>query len=326
MREVKHYCREDVAARTGIEKQQGQNGKYNEQYVEESLAIPFSDLFGCRRTRGIRMQPRRPTQQADQRQAANRLSGAKRNRGPFQTGAGESLIGATDHCDYPPEAMSIERVGGFGAPNVEKVLALRPDLAIAAGLEREEVADMLRRSGIRVLNVQIRNFEELFNATRQIGEAVGKSQQAESLVARMRAELETVAAKNGTAPRQRPRVFVEIGDHPLMTAGGGSFLDDLIARAGGVNVAREISQAYISINPEKVIAWNPDIIVVARMGQPGDAAARLAHRIGWADIKAVKNRGVIDDINPDLLFRPGPRLIDGVKALAVRLHSPEGNQ
>ena len=244
----------------------------------------------------------------------------------FRLGAGESLIGATDHCDYPPEAVSIERVGGFGAPNVEKVLALRPDLAIAAGLEREEVADVLRRSGIRVLNVQIRSFEELFNATRQIGEAVGKSQQAESVVARMRAELETVAAKNGTAPRQRPRVFVEIGDHPLMTAGGGSFLDDLIARAGGINVAHEISQAYTSVNPEKVIAWNPDIIVVARMGQPGDAAARLAQRIGWADIKAVKNRRVIDGINPDLLFRPGPRLIDGVKALAARLHSREGKQ
>ena len=209
---------------------------------------------------------------------------------------------------------------------MEKVLALRFDLAIAAGLEREEVADMLRRSGIRVLNLQICNFEELFNATRQIGEAVGKSQQAESVVARMRAELETVAAKNGEAPRQRPRVFVEIGDHPLMTAGGGSFLDDLIARAGGVNVAHKISQAYTSVNPEKVIEWNPDVIVVARMGQPGDAAARLAQRIGWADIRAVKNRRVIDDINPDLLFRPGPRLIDGVKALAARLHWPEGKQ
>ena len=111
-----------------------------------------------------------------------------------------------------------------------------------------------------------------------------------------------------------------------MTANAGSFLDDLIARAGGVNVAHEISQAYTSVNPEKVIAWNPDIIVVARMGQPGDAAARLAQRIGWADIRAVKNRRVIDDINPDLLFRPGPRLIDGVKALAKHLHSSEGKQ
>ena len=245
----------------------------------------------------------------------------------FDLAMGDSLVGATDHCDYPPEAVSIERVGGFGAPNVEKLLALRPDLVIAAGLEREEVAEVLRRSGIRVLDVQIRNFEELFDAIRQIGEAVDRSQQAEGVVARMRAELEAVAAQNGTTPRrQRPKVFVEIGDHPLMTAGGTSFLDDLIVRAGGVNVAHEISQAYPSINPEKVIEWNPDIILVAQMGRPGDAAVQLSRRIGWADISAVKNGRVIDDINPDLLFRPGPRLIDGVKALAVRLHKPEGKQ
>ena len=119
----------------------------------------------------------------------------------FALALGDSLVGATDHCDYPPEAVSIERVGGFGTPNVEKLLALNPDLVIAAGLEREEVAEVLRRSGIRVLDVRIRNFEELFDAIRQIGEAVDRFQQAEGVVARMRAELEAVTAQNGATPR-----------------------------------------------------------------------------------------------------------------------------
>ncbi|MGA2067455.1 MAG: cobalamin-binding protein [Thermoguttaceae bacterium] len=245
----------------------------------------------------------------------------------FALALGGSLVGATDHCDYPPEAVGIDRVGGFGAPNVEKLLALSPDLVIAAGFERAEVADVLRRAGIRVLDVRIRDFEELFVAIRQIGEAVDRSQQAEGVVRRMRAELEAATAQNGSTPRgQRPRVFVEIGDHPLMTAGGTSFLDDLIARAGGVNVAHEISEAYPSVSPEKVIEWNPDVILVTRMGRPGDATVQMSRRIGWADISAVKNGRVIDDIHPDLLFRPGPRLIGGVKALAVRLHKPEGQQ
>ncbi|MGO8748131.1 MAG: ABC transporter substrate-binding protein [Thermoguttaceae bacterium] len=234
----------------------------------------------------------------------------------------DSLVGATDHCDYPPQAANIERVGGFGAPNLEKLLALSPDLVIAAGLEREEIADVLRRSGIRVLNVRTRNFEELFDAIRQIGEAADKPQQAEAVITGMRAELEAIAARNGAERRgQRPKVFVEIGEHPLMTAGGASFLDDLIVRAGGVNVAHEISETYPSINPEKVIEWNPDAILVAPMGRPGDAAVQLSRRIGWADISAVKGGRVIDDIHPDLLFRPGPRLIDGVKALAARLRT-----
>ena len=245
----------------------------------------------------------------------------------FAMGVGESLVGATDHCDYPPEALNIERVGGFGTPNVEKLLALSPDLVIAAGLEREEVADVLRRSGIRVLDLRIRNFEELFDAIRQIGQAANAAPQAEGVVARMRAELEAVTAGNEATPRrQRPKVFVEIGDHPLMTAGGASFLDDLIVRAGGVNVAHGVSLAYPSINPEKVIEWDPDVMIVARMGRPGDAAVELSHRIGWSDISAVKNRRVIDDIDPDLLFRPGPRLIDGVRAMSARLHTREGRE
>ncbi len=245
----------------------------------------------------------------------------------FALATGDSLVGATDHCDYPSEAMSIERVGGFGTPNVEKLLALSPDLVIASGFEREEVADELRRSGIRVLDVRIRNFEELFDAIRKIGKAVDRFHQAEGVVARMRGELEAVTARNGTIPRGRhPKVFVEIDNHPLTTAGGNSFLDDLIVRAGGVNVAHEIPQAYCSINPEKVIEWNPDIIIVAQMGRPGDAALQLSRRIGWADIAAVKNGRVIADIHPDLLFRPGPRLIGGVQALAVRLHTPGGKR
>jgi len=247
----------------------------------------------------------------------------------FALGSGDSLVGVTDRCDYPPGAKGIEWVGGFGTPNVERLLTLSPDLVVAAGLERSEVAEVLRQSGIRVLDVRIRNLQELFDAIRQIGEAVNRPQQAESVVAHMRAELEAVTAQNGTAlRRQRPKVFVEIGDHPLMTAGGASFLDDLIARAGGVNVAHEISQAYPTINPERVIEWDPEIIIVVRMGRPGDAAVQMSRRIGWADISAVKNGRIIDDIHPDLLLRPGPRLIDGVKAMAVRLRqdSPSWKQ
>ena len=123
----------------------------------------------------------------------------------FALDDGDALVGATDHCDYPPEAVSIERVGGFGTPNVEKLLALSPDLVIAAGFEREELAEVLRRSGIRVLDVRIRNFEELFHAIRQIGEAVDRLPQTKNVVSRMRAELEAVTAQNDLTRRQRPR-------------------------------------------------------------------------------------------------------------------------
>jgi iron complex transport system substrate-binding protein len=202
------------------------------------------------------------------------------------------------------------------------LLALKPDLVIAAGFERKEFGEALRQSGIRVIDVRIRNFDELFAAIRQIGDAVDKRSPAENLVATMQAELNAVSKGIDALPRrQRPKVFVEIAEQPLITAGGDSFLDELIARAGGINVAHEISQEYVNVSTEKVIEWNPDVIVIARMGRREDAALQVSQRVGWTDISAVKEARIIDDIPPDLLFRPSPRLIEGVKALAVRLRN-----
>jgi len=243
----------------------------------------------------------------------------------FALDLGDQVVGVTDQCNYPPAAKGIERVSGFGTPNVEKLLALGPDMVISCGLEKPEFANVLQQAGIQVVNVQktgfIASFPELFDAVGQIGEATRRPAKAKELVADMQGELDAVAARVGRIDDAlRPRVFVEIEQSPLMTAGAGSFVDDLIGRAGGRNVAHEISSAYPRIDPEKVIAWDPEVIVVAHGDRRGEAAARLARHIGWADVAAVRDRRVIDDIDADLLFRPGPRLVDGVKALAARLH------
>jgi iron complex transport system substrate-binding protein len=178
---------------------------------------------------------------------------------------------------------------------------------------------------MQVVNVQksgfIASFPELFDAIRQIGEATGRTSEAQKLVDDIKSKLDAVATRFGRIDdARRARVFVEIEESPLMTAGAGSFIDDLIRRAGGTNVAHETSTAYPRINPEQVIAWNPEVILVAHNEQPGAAAERLAGHIGWSDLAAVRNRRIIDDIDADLLFRPGPRLAEGVDALARRLH------
>jgi iron complex transport system substrate-binding protein len=239
----------------------------------------------------------------------------------FVLGVGDSVVGVTSRCDYPPEAKRIEPVGGFGTPNVETLLALSPDLVVAAGFERSEALRPLRASGIRVLEVKMHKLDDVFQALRQIGEAVGKSPRASEIIEGIQAERKDVAAQYGNIPPDRlPRVFVELWDDPLTTVGGASFLDDVIAWAGGVNVAHELPQPHPRVSPEKVIEWNPDVIVVAHMTRGGDATARIAERIGWSGLTAVKNGRIVRDIPPDLLLRPGPRLIEGVKALAHRLH------
>jgi iron complex transport system substrate-binding protein len=244
----------------------------------------------------------------------------------FALGKGNAVIGVTDRCNYPPQTTAIARIGGFGDPNVEQLLALAPDVVIAAGLERRECAEVLRRSGIRVVEVRTRNFDELFEAIRKIGDAIDASAVAERLVTQMRDDLQAIASRvRSRSAAHRPKVFVEIGDHPLMTAGAASFLDDLITRVGAVNVAHDLPQAYPQINPEQVVAWNPDIILIAQMERPQEAIARLAQRIGWSGISAVKHGRVIADLDPDVLLRPGPRLIDGLKALADRLDTMHSN-
>lgn len=245
----------------------------------------------------------------------------------FVLDMGKSLVGATEYCDYPPEAKQIERVGGFGKPNIEKLLALSPDLVVSAGLERTDALPMLRKSGIQVLEVKINSIDEMFEALRQIGDATKKRRRADEVVASMQAELKKIAARSADVKRAPPRVFVELWDDPLTTVGQTSFVDDVIARAGGVNVAHEVSQAHPRISAEKVIEWNPDVIVIAHMARTTGTTSQVAGRIGWSDIKAVKQGNVICDIPTELILRPGPRLIDGVKVLAKRLHgmAPENS-
>lgn len=240
----------------------------------------------------------------------------------FALGVGDRIVGATDFCDYPPEAKAIPRVGGLGAPSLEKLLALAPDLVIAADFEQNEMADVLRAAGVEVIEQRINNFDELFAAVRRIGAAVDRENEAERVAGEMAEQLrlaKSLAEARIAQGHPVPRVFGEVWSDPLMTVGGGSFVDKVIVAAGGVNVAHGLKLEYPTINPEQVIEWDPDVIVFLYMLPPYKAAAELADRIGWKQIKAVRDGRLISDLSPDLLLRPGPRLPQGVRILAERL-------
>ena len=239
----------------------------------------------------------------------------------FSLGLGEQLIGATDCCDFPPAARGIPRVGGLGAPNLEKLLSLHPDLVIATDFQKKEYLDALQGAGIEVMMIQARTIQDVFDSFRRIAGRTGKADAAEGLVRDMERRLRDAAERyRDVPPSRRVRVYVEVGNNPIYTAGGSSFVDDVIARAGGVNVAHDLTQEYPKVSAEKVIAWNPDVIVLGRMVELGGGRSELAGRIGWDGIAAVRNNRVIDDFPPDLLLRPGPRLIDGVVELSKRFY------
>ncbi len=241
----------------------------------------------------------------------------------FALGLGDSVVGATEYCTYPPEAQKIPRVGGFTTPNIEKILALSPDLVIGNEGAPAAVRTTIERSRARVLELRrIQSFQDMFDVVLGIGAATGTAEKARLLVAQIKADIESAAAPcRGIPVEKRPRVFVEIWYDPMRTVGRRSFIDELIVRAGGVNVAHEIDRDYPEISPEKVIEWNPDVIVIAYMAQAGSVES-LSKRIGWSNISAVRNGRVINDISGHVL-KPGPRLAEGVKMLARRLY-PDG--
>jgi iron complex transport system substrate-binding protein len=241
----------------------------------------------------------------------------------FALGLGDSLIGVTNYCDYPAAAKTITHVGGFIPPNIEKILDLHPDLVVVADFKRQDALALLRGSGIRTLNLTINSFDDMFVAFRQLGQATNHSRAAENLVSQMQAELRAIPIKYRFADlpeNRRPKVFVEIWSDPVTTVGRGSIIDELIRCAGGVNVAADLPGMYPKISPEQMIAWNPDDVFVCYMNSQAKLGARMASRIGWKDISAVKQNRIYGDIPRDLILRPGPRMIQGVKLLAERLY------
>ena len=239
----------------------------------------------------------------------------------FAIGMADSIVGVTDYCNYPIEARDIERVGGFGPPNIEKLLSLSPDLVISTNIPNDDVCKLLSRSGIELLVVKIDSIQSMLDGLRQVGYAVKNPERAEKLVAEMQAELDIVRQRYSNVPREKPtKVFIEIWYDPITTVGRTSFIDDVITQAGGINVAHDISQVYPCINPEKVIQWNPDVIITCYMDREGHTPEQMADRIGWTDISAVKSGRIINDFPGDLILRPGPRLIEGVKTLAEVLN------
>ena len=164
------------------------------------------------------------------------------------------------------------------------------------------------------------NTEELFNSIKDIGKITGKVKEAENLIKNMETEIEEITSKVKLTPEgKKPKVFIEIWHDPLTTAGKGSFIYELLTLAGGVNIAHDTKRPYSIFSQEEVIKRNPDCIILAYMDKE-EPIKLVGERFGWRNISAVKNNRLYNDINPDLLLRPGPRVVQGLKEIYKRLY------
>ncbi len=238
----------------------------------------------------------------------------------FALGLEDEIIGVSAYCNYPENARRKEKAGTFSQPNLEKILSLKPDYIFSTGLEQAEAVIELKRLKLPIYVADPANVRELLNSIMDIGKLTGKIQEAEKLTAEMRDQIREINTRAKLIPEnKRPKVFIEIWHNPLATAGKGSFIDDLITLAGGINIAYDTKRPYSNFSQETVIIRNPDCVILAYMDKEAPRKL-LGKRFGWQEISAVKNNRVFNDIDPDLLLRPGPRAVLGLKEIYKRIH------
>lgn len=233
----------------------------------------------------------------------------------FALGSGDRLVGVSDYSNYPPEAQEIQSVGGFPL-NIELIVSLEPDLVLAAGITSLENVARLEELGLTVLYLNPTDVEGILDSILVVGRASGAEDAAAELVAELRERMAAVVERVAQA-EIRPRVYYEI-DPTLYTGAPGSFTHELITLAGGQNIAAGAATPYPQLSAEEIIAADPQIIIFSH-AKYGGTAEEIASRSGWTVITAVVN-GAIYPIDPDLVDRPGPRIIDGLEAMARLIH------
>lgn len=240
----------------------------------------------------------------------------------FAVGAGSLVVGDTKYCDFPAEAQKLPKVGGFSAKSisVETILSLKPDLVLANDSGQETVIEALKQANIQVMAIKAASFEDVYANIKMVGKITGHDSEAMAVVDGMKARFATVAEKvAGIPPEKHPTVFWEVWDEPLMTAGPGTFIGQMLKIAGGVNIFADLKEDYPQVSAEEIVKRNPAFIMGPDTHGDKLIADQLAARPGWDQINAVKNNKIFL-VDGNMSSRPGPRLVDALEVIAKALH------
>ncbi|MEG0259199.1 MAG: ABC transporter substrate-binding protein [Lysinibacillus sp.] len=243
----------------------------------------------------------------------------------FELGLNNEIVGVNDYDDYPAEAAAKEKVGSMEF-NIEQIIALQPDVVFAhdSGIASLEGAkDQLESAGVKVFVVEdAKDFPETYKTIEQLGRATDKVEEAEKIVADMKAKVKEVQAK--VANVEPKNVFIENGDVPeVYTPGKDTFMQEMLEMINAKNVAADVSGFY-KIDAEQIIKKNPDVIIVTYNYVP-DILKTIPQRPGFETVTAVKNNDIFL-VDPNTTVRQGPRLADGLEELAKAIYPEAFNE
>jgi iron complex transport system substrate-binding protein len=236
----------------------------------------------------------------------------------FSLGLDEEIVGVSIHCNYPEKAKTRVRVGSYISLDFERILSLKPDLVIATGAgNTRDMVERLGKFGLPTYVIFPKNFDGILESIIHLGKVVNREKGAMDIVQDMKRRRGKVIELTRGLPH--PRVFLQIGEAPIVTVGKGSFADDLIRLAGGENIAGKEKKMYPRIGIEEILRRSPEAILISSMNPRGDYEKVVHEWTRWKMLPAVKN-GRIHLIDSDLIDRPSPRIIDGLEEIASLLH------
>ena len=236
----------------------------------------------------------------------------------FALGLNNEVVGVTDYCDYPEQARSKSKVGGYINPNIEAIALLEPDLVVTTlKTNTPRLIQQLEDFGIKVFVLDPKKIEDIFENISSLAKLTYREERARELLGALKKRLHEVRKKvDGIS---RPGVFLEMGKDPLISVGPGSFAHDLIEIAGGRNVASQSSSRYRRYTLEEILLADPEVIIICSMTPDDSSLAQKKWWKRWTNMSAVRN-GRIYVIEANLLTRPGPRIIEGLMEIAKAIH------
>ena len=223
----------------------------------------------------------------------------------------KNILAVINECDYPEILKSKEKVGSFSSPNIEKIVALQPDMIFISGLEQQVIKSRLNKLSLPVYQFYPKSINDLLKTFEEIGILLGKEKSASEIIRNYKKELNAIPMSP-----TKPKVYVEIYNNPLMTVSTNSFIGDIIEKSGGINIFPNLPRDYCRVSAESIVEKNPDIIIIT---YSGIVKSEIKNRLGWGNVNAIINDRIYtpEDIDPDLLIRAGPRCIDGIKILSI---------
>lgn len=227
--------------------------------------------------------------------------------------AKDMLVGRTDYCDYPVEALATESIGDFYSPDVEKIVGLEPDMVLTSALWTEDVAQKFKEAGIEVVVInEASKVDDVYHLITKLGELLHKEEKAAEIVDGMKKDLEELTAKVSLLDKTSVYYVLDYGEYGEYTATGDTYISQMLELAGGENIAKDATGWTYTL--ESLIENDPEVIIINE-----ERLDDFMAQENYKNLSAVKNNKVYG-IDDDLLTRQTNRTIEGIRTIAKMLH------